>query len=158
MARLTPEFSATRAIREYTESHYLPAASRFRDRAADDGAIGSSLLQWKKDIDRHWSNVRFVSFRIGTHDGQHFFQAEVAPGSLTPDNLRVEIYADSTHGELACLEVMHPSGPNSDTPGTCTYSAQISAARPAGDYTARIVPYHPNALVPLEASQIVWQH
>ena len=33
MARLTPEFSATRAIREYTESHYLPAASGYRDRA-----------------------------------------------------------------------------------------------------------------------------
>ena len=39
MARLTPEFSATRTIREYTESHYLPAASGYRDRAADDGAL-----------------------------------------------------------------------------------------------------------------------
>ena len=35
MARLTPEFSATRAIREYTEDHYLPAASGYRDRAAE---------------------------------------------------------------------------------------------------------------------------
>ena len=48
MARLTPEFSATRAIREYTEGHYLPAASGYRDRAANDGALGSSLLQWKR--------------------------------------------------------------------------------------------------------------
>jgi len=28
--------------------------------------------------------------------------------------------------------------------------------RPATDYTARIGPYHLSALVPLEASQIVW--
>ena len=35
MARLTPRFSANRAVREYTETHYLPAAAAYRDRAAD---------------------------------------------------------------------------------------------------------------------------
>ena len=50
MARLTPEFSASRAIREYTESHYLPAASGYLDRAADDSKLGASLLQWQQDI------------------------------------------------------------------------------------------------------------
>jgi glycogen phosphorylase len=40
MARLTSEFSATRAIREYTENHYLPAASGYRERAAGDSALG----------------------------------------------------------------------------------------------------------------------
>jgi len=157
MARLTPEFSATRAIREYTENHYLPAASRYRDRAADDGALGSSLLQWKQDLDRHWSNVRFVSIRINTHDGQHFFEADVTPGSLTPDHLRVELCSDSAPGMSALLEVMSASGPSADTQGAFTYSAQVSATHPASDYTARIVPHHTNALVPLEANQIIWQ-
>jgi starch phosphorylase len=157
MARLTPEFSATRAIREYTESHYLPAASRYRDRAADNGAVGSSLLQWKQDLERYWSTVRFVSIRINTHDGQHFFQADVAPGSLTPDHFRVDLYADTAHEKSAPFQVMNASGPCADKPGAFNYSAQVSATRPASDYTARIVPYHPNALVPLEAEQIVWQ-
>jgi starch phosphorylase len=157
MARLTPEFSATRAICEYTESHYLPAAARYRDRAANDGAVGSSLLHWNQDLERHWSTVRFVSIRINTHDGQHFFQADVAPGSLTPDHMRVEIYADSSQGLCAAFEEMTTSGPCADIPGAFNYSAQVSATRPASDYTARIVPHHPNALVPLEASQIVWQ-
>ena len=157
MARLTPEFSATRAIREYTERHYLPAASSYRDRAVDDGAIGLSLLHWKQDLERHWSTVHFVKVQIDTHDVRHFFQAEVAPGSLTPDHLGVELYADSTHGQGVCCEVMNLSGPSADTPGAFTYSAQVSAARPASDYTARIVPRHLHAFVPLEASQIVWQ-
>jgi starch phosphorylase len=52
---------------------------------------------------------------------------------------------------------MNASGPCADKPGAFNYSAQVSATRPASDYTARIVPYHPNALVPLEAEQIVWQ-
>jgi starch phosphorylase len=158
MARLTPEFSATRAIREYTESHYLPAASGYRDRAADDGALGLSLLRWKQDIVRHWNTVRFVKVGINTHDGQHFFQADVAPGTLTPDHLRVELYADSATGRCASLEVMSASGPCADTPGAYTYSAQVSATRIASEYTARIIPHHPNALVPLEARQIIWQH
>ena len=29
MARLTPLFSASRAVREYTEQHYLPAATAY---------------------------------------------------------------------------------------------------------------------------------
>jgi starch phosphorylase len=157
MARLTPEFSATRAIREYTESHYLPAASRYRDRAADDGAVGSSLLQWKQDLERYWSTVHFVSIRINTHDGQHFFQADVAPGSLTPDHFRVDLYADTAHEKSAPFQVMNASGPCADKPGAFNYSAQVSATRPASDFTARIVPHNPNALVPLEADQIVWQ-
>jgi starch phosphorylase len=157
MARLTPEFSATRAIREYTESHYLPAASGYRERAADEGALGFSLLQWKQDIARHWNSVRFVNLRIDTHDGKHFFQADVATGSLSTDYLRVELYADTASGKLACSEAMNPSGPCTDKPDTFTYSAQISADRPASEYTARIVPHHLNAFVPLETNQIAWQ-
>src|SRR6267143_3359592 len=34
MARLTPFFSANRAVREYTERHYLPAAAAYGSRAA----------------------------------------------------------------------------------------------------------------------------
>jgi len=157
MARLTPEFSATRAIREYTERHYLPAASRYRDRAADDGALGASLLQWKLDLDRHWSNVRFVSIRINTHDGQHFFEADVASGSLSPDQFRVELYTDAFDEKGSSLEAMNASGPCKDTPGAFTYSAQVSATRLASDYTARIVPYHADAHVPIETNRIVWQ-
>jgi glycogen phosphorylase len=42
MARLTPRFSANRAVREYTEQHYLPAAAAYRERAANKGARHSS--------------------------------------------------------------------------------------------------------------------
>jgi starch phosphorylase len=158
MARLTPEFSATRVIREYTESHYLPAASHYQDRAANDGAVGLSLLKWKQELDQHWSTVRFVNVQLTTHDGQHYFQAVIAPGSLTPNHLKVEIYADATHDQKACTEIMNASAPDADSSGNLTYSSQISATRPASDFTVRIIPRHQNAFVPLEAGQILWQH
>ena len=157
MARLTREFSATRAIREYTESHYLPAVSGYRDRLADDGAVGSSLLQWKQDLERHWNTVRFGAVGVETHDGQHFFHIEISPGALARHQLQVELYADSTHGGTPAVEAMTALEPSSNAPGMLTYSAHVSATRPASDYTARIVPHHRNASVPLEAGQIVWQ-
>jgi starch phosphorylase len=157
MARLTPEFSATRAIREYTETHYLPAASDYRERATEDSKLGESLLHWQQEINRHWSTVHFGPVRIETHDGQHFFHVEVSQGALTQDQLQVELYADSVDGSKPVLEVMTPSEPSADAPGVLTYSARVPATRPASDYTARIIPRHPNASVPLEAGQILWQ-
>jgi starch phosphorylase len=157
MARLTSEFSATRAIREYTENHYLPAASGYRERAAGDSALGMSLLRWQQEIDRHWSKVRFGAVGVVTHDGQHFFQVEVLPGNLNPDQLTVELYADSVQGGQPVLEMMIAPKPRADLPGVLTYSVQVPATRPASDYTARIIPHHPNASVPLEAWQILWQ-
>jgi starch phosphorylase len=157
MARLTSEFSATRAIREYTENHYLPAASGYHMRAAEDSKLGENILHWQQDIDRHWNTARFGAVEIETHDGQHFFQVEFLPGNLNPDQLQVELFADSVQGGQPVIEVMIAPKPRADSPGALTYSAQVPATRPASDYTARIIPRHPNASVPLEAEQILWQ-
>jgi starch phosphorylase len=157
MARLTPEFSASRAIREYTENHYLPAASGYCERAAEESKLGESLLNWRQEIDRHWSAVRFGAVKIETRDGRHYFQVQVFLGKLNPDQLQVELYADSIQGGEPVVEVMIAPDPRVDMLGVVTYSAQVSATRPASDYTARIIPHHPNASVPLEAEQILWQ-
>jgi glycogen phosphorylase len=37
------------------------------------------------------------------------------------------------------------------------YKTQVPATRPAGDFTARIVPHLPGVAIPLEAPQILWQ-
>jgi starch phosphorylase len=157
MARLTSEFSATRAIREYTENHYLPAASGYRERADGDSALGLSLLRWKQAIGREWNTVRFGSVKIQTLDGQHFFKVEVSPGNLNPDQLTVELYADSVPGGQPVLEVMTAAGPRADLPGVQIYSAQVSSTRSASDYSVRIIPHNPKVSVPLEALQILWQ-
>ncbi len=157
MARLTPEFSASRAIREYTENHYLPAASGYRARAADDSKVGASLLHWQQNIVRHWNTIRFGTMDIETHDGRHFFRVQVFPGDLNPRELRVELYANPVPGNEPAPKVMTISQASADFPGAWIYLAEILASRPASDYTPRIVPYDPNASVPLEASNILWQ-
>ena len=56
MARLTPRFSANRAVREYTEQHYLPAAAAYRQRAAEKGATGRKLADWRHTLAEKWSS------------------------------------------------------------------------------------------------------
>ena len=47
MASLTPRFSADRAVREYTEQHYLPGAATYLERAANKGAAGKQMADWQ---------------------------------------------------------------------------------------------------------------
>jgi glycogen phosphorylase len=49
MARLTPQFAATRAVRNYTDERYLPAASAYRARAANEGAEAKADAAWQTE-------------------------------------------------------------------------------------------------------------
>jgi starch phosphorylase len=158
MAQLTLDFSATRAIREYTEDHYLPAASGYADRAAHDGALGNSLVEWQWKIAQHWGSVHFGNVDVKTHDEQHFFRVEVFPGLFAPDEIRVELYADSDQkAGSPSVAVMTACTASANTRGVLVYLAETLRSRLASDYTPRVIPHHPSASVPLEASQIVWQ-
>jgi len=67
--------------------------------------------------------------------GQHFFQADVASWIAHSGSFRVDLYADTAHEKSAPFQVMNASGPCADKPGAFNYSAQVSATRPASDYT-----------------------
>ena len=155
MSRLTPRFSANRAVREYTETYYLNAAARYCERARDRGAAGVSLQKWERDVASHWRDVRFGELRVaGSTDEGHVFNVEVYLGSLSPDAVRVEVYAEPLRDELPFRIEMGRSGPIT---GACyVYHGSVSAGRPASHYTPRIIPYHPVARVPLEDARILW--
>ncbi len=54
MARLTPAFSANRAVREYTDEYYAPAAANFRQRAENRGSLGRGSCSTGKPS---WKNI-----------------------------------------------------------------------------------------------------
>jgi starch phosphorylase len=95
---------------------------------------------------------------VETRDGQHFFQVEVFLGTLNPDQVCVELYANSNDGCKSSIESMMVPEAGADSQGMLTYSALFPATRASSDYTARIIPHHANVYVPLEAGQILWQH
>jgi len=157
MATLTPEFSASRAIREYTNDHYLPAAAGYKARATNDGELGLHLLQWHRRLAEQWSTLRFGEVIAETKDGQHRFQIGVIPGGLHADQFRVELYAGASVESPVKPEVFGACTFSAKASGTIIYSVCCPAKRPATDYTARLVPSHAGASVPLEAAQILWQ-
>jgi starch phosphorylase len=157
MARLTPRFSADRAVREYTEQHYLPAAAAYRDRAANKGAAGRQMVDWQHAVDREWGSLRFGDLRGETNADHHVFEVEIFLNDLDPNAVRVELYADGINGgDPECAE-MKCARPLPDASRPCVYHATVSTARPARDYTARVMPHCDGVAVPLEDARILWQ-
>ena len=159
MARLTPAFSATRCVREYAEKHYIPLAEAYRRRSADGHKTAESLLNWRRRICDHWSRLRFGSMRVETEGEEHRFQLQVCLDELDPEAVQVELYAEAIDGAIDGGEpVRHVMVRGEALVGqnAWRYLAAVPANRPAGDFTARIVPYHPEAFVPLEEAHILW--
>jgi len=157
MARLTPRFSATRTVREYTEQLYLPAAAAFRERAANKGAVGSQMVDWRQALEQEWAALRFGEVKVETRGEQHVFSVQVFLHNLDPKAVRVELYADGIPGGAPVRQEMKHVHPMAGPSGDYVYSGAVSAARPAGDYTARVIPQCDGVAIPLEDARILWQ-
>ena len=156
MARLTPRFSANRAVREYTEKYYIPAATAYSERAADEGATSARMVSWLRAVEQDWSNMHFGLMKVASDSGKHVFDAQVYFGDLDPNSVRVELYAEGVNGDDPVRQEMTRGGQLVGANGFI-YHLEVPATRPATDYTARVIPYHLGAKVPLEAARILWQ-
>lgn len=156
MSRLTPVFSTNRVIRQYTEQHYIPAAATFRNRAANQGSLAASLLNWERELAKHWPKLRFGSATVEQKDQEDFFQVQVFLDDLDPESVTVELYAEGQNGDAPFLQRMIRTERLVGSVNGFTYTARVPGTRPIANYTPRLVPYHDGALVPLETSQILW--
>jgi starch phosphorylase len=156
MARLTPMFSSNRVVREYTEKCYLPGAAAYCQRAANHSQDGVDLLDWQRELARHWSKLRFGSITVDQRGNQHVFRVQVYLDELDPDAVQVELYADGQNGEGPVWQVMDRSEPLVGSANGFLYVASIPAVRPANHYTPRVIPCRTRASVPLEVPLILW--
>jgi glycogen phosphorylase len=156
MACMTTQFSANRAVREYTEGHYLPAAAAYRERAVDKGAVGAQVVNWQHTLEQKWATLRFGEVKVGSDEGRHIFEVEVYLGSLDPDSVQVELYADAVSGGEPARQEMRRGQQLTEANGYI-FSGQVPSTRPATDYTARVIPHCDGVAVPLEAARILWQ-
>jgi starch phosphorylase len=157
LARLAPHFSSNRMLCEYIECVYEPAAAAFRRRRAESAQLARALHVWHSTLETHWHDLRFGALEVRQEGDQWVFRVHVYCGAVSPQWVRVELYADPI-GDEAPLRTVMAQG--TQIPGACNgyvYQATVSAARPAWHYTPRIIPDHPEARVPMEAASIVWQ-
>ena len=154
MAQLTPRFSATYTVREYTEQHYLPSATAYRDRAANNGELGRQIVDWQHNLQDKWTTLRFGEMKVISDAQWHNFTVEVSFGNL--ESVRVELYANGVNGgDRSRLEMIR--GQPLDEVNGYSFSAQVPITRPTTDYTARIIPHYDGVAIPLEDKHILWQ-
>jgi starch phosphorylase len=123
MARLTPRFSANRTVREYTEEHYLPAAAAYHLRAANKGAVGKQMVDWRHNLEQKWATLRFGETKVETRGQQHAFEVQICLNDLDPKAVRVELYADGVNGSAAVRLEMKSVQELAVAPG-CQFTAR----------------------------------
>ena len=157
-ARLTPRFSATRTVKEYTQLHYRPAAANYNARTADSGALGAKLAAWRGLLEREWGSLRFGPMKAVTDGDTHAFEVEVFLGAVPPEAVAVELYAEPVMEGGSPFRAGMDVKPRPDgARGFFTCKAEAPAELAPGDYTARLIPRFKGAAVPLEADRILWQ-
>jgi glycogen phosphorylase len=157
MARLTPRFSANRTVREYTEQHYLSAATAYHLRIANKGAIGSQIVGWQKSLEQKWPTLHFGELKVATHAERHIFEVEVYLNDLDPNAVRVELYADGVNDGAPMRQEMQRVRQVAGGSGGYVYCAAVPAASAPADYTARVIPRCEGLAIPLEDTRILWQ-
>jgi starch phosphorylase len=99
--------------------------------------------------------LRFGSVRIESTEEHHHFDIQVHLDEMDTGAIQVELYANAANGDAPIRQVM-VRGESLVGQNVWRYSASVPAGRPPEDFTPRIVPFHPEAFVPLEASDILW--
>jgi glycogen phosphorylase len=157
MARLTPQFSANRTVREYTEKYYLPAATAYRKREANSAVLAEEVVKWRQLFGQLWATIHFGSIKIESSNQEHKFAAQVYLNQVLSDSVCVELYAEPSQSEAPVRIPMVRGAKVAGSADGFVYTGRAPSSRPASDYTLRVVPSRSEVLVPLEVNSIVWQ-
>ena len=157
MARLTPMFSATRAVTDYTDRALPAAAGAYRARAADHARGAVDIMDRNNEWRMKRDSIRIDGVKVEAGDDGHVFAADLFLGEVNPASVRVELYADGRNGDEAVKQEMKPSGDEGRPAGAYVFCAVVSSLRPPSDYTVRVIRRDEWLNLPLEDSWILWR-
>jgi starch phosphorylase len=157
MASLAPRFSSVRMLQEYLVHAYVPGAASYKRRAVDEAAVARTLEQWSQHLREHWSGIRFGEITGTESAGSVSVSVRVLLGAIRPDEIRVELYANPEKLHEAVVQPMTQGEPISGQANAFIYHATVQTSRPAAHFTPRVVPFHPEARIPIELPLIAWQ-
>jgi glycogen phosphorylase len=156
LSLLTAQSSSDRMVKDYVEQMYLPAARSFRLRTSDGGAAAGELYEWNLHLAENW-RVHFGDVHFVESGDRWAFTVNVCLGELSPDAVRVELFADGSGNERPTVIAMQRRGSIPGAVNGFQFVAETPRDRPAEHFTPRVVPWHPVAFIPQEAVQIAWQ-
>jgi starch phosphorylase len=158
-------FNTHRMVWEYVEQFYLPAATRYRHLSADHSERGKALARWLERVRQAWHQVRVVGV-----DGEPITQltlgndmkvrACVQTGSLTPEDLSVELYMGPVNadGEIESGKALPMEHVGRDEHGNDLFEVQARPCCHSGlhGFTVRVLPHHPDLVTPFVPGLITW--
>ncbi|WP_172962357.1 alpha-glucan family phosphorylase [Hydrocarboniclastica marina] len=153
MSRLTPQFSANRMVREYTERFYGPLASGGARRTPE---VARQLAAVVHGLRENWHRLRFGSVLVEHEAEHHHFHIQLHVDGLDPDWLKVELVSEND-GVVRC-EPLTRGEPLVGSEHAFNYHGAVPADRPSEHYTPRVVPAGESLHGPLELNLILWHH
>ncbi|ODS24499.1 alpha-glucan phosphorylase [Candidatus Endobugula sertula] len=170
MASLAPQFSCNRMVQEYVDNLYQPAAEHYQRRTKDNAKIAKLLAIWSNKIQTHWQEIHWGNVEVAETETGFVYKLQLYLGDLSPDLVQVQLYAETdkeeNHQQKSNGYINGESGPHGITMDKThtiagatngyIYSANVNTTRPYTDFTARVIPWHPDAYLPQEANQILW--
>ncbi|WP_158969175.1 alpha-glucan family phosphorylase [Paraglaciecola sp. L3A3] len=158
MARLTPQYSTNRVVREYTEQRYIPAAKTFRARTANKGKLATQIASWQQNIAYKWPGLRVDGITARQEGEQYLFAANLLLNGLTPEDVKVELYANILGSSDVLRYTMQCIKTPDDPMCAFLYRRTIPARQAITEYTLRIIPLNNQISSPLELNYIMWEH
>jgi starch phosphorylase len=163
MSTLSPTFSTSRMVMQYAERFYVPAGDEFMAMQANGGERAKQLAAWRTSVQAHWSQVRVERVEADALPEVHVraefaVRAVVSLGSLTPKDVRVELYHGNVNsrGEIDGGQVS-PMWLKETRDGKQVYEGTLGWDQSGlHGYTVRVLPAHEDLPNPFDAGAIYW--
>lgn len=157
MARLTPRFSSNRMLRDYLKNFYLSAATNVQTRQKNGGELAKQLHQWQQDLNSHWHEIHTSDLKIEARAENYVVEISVYLGGINPRDICVQMIADpqASNPALTCNLTLIDSVVGAIN--AYRYAGDFPCTRAKEDFTVRVTPRHPLAIIPMENTLIYWQ-
>ncbi|SHG04019.1 alpha-glucan family phosphorylase [Streptoalloteichus hindustanus] len=160
LASLGPKVQASRMVREYVESYYLPAAASAAG-VRDDGFRGAKeLAEYRARVQASWNRVRVVDCDMSVNGAAApvvgapvTVRARVELAGLGPSEVDVQAVVGRVDDADDLRDVVTVSMTHS---GGGEYVAEVALPHtgPAG-FTVRVLPHHELLATPAELGRVV---
>jgi glycogen phosphorylase len=158
MGTLAPAFNSGRMVQDYIERIYHPASETYNERVVDNGALARELSKWEVNLRKNWHQLHFGQMEAIRENEEWLVSIPVYLGEVEPDCISIQLYAEPKAGDTSNVEKLTRGESIPGSVNGFVYTTRAPSSRPIEDYTARIVPYHPKAVLPTELALIHWQH
>lgn len=164
MRTITPMFSTTRMVKEYSTLMYVPAARRQRKLLDNSYTGAKSLSHWKRDLAGKWHSVRIDE--VTANDEKELpvgalvnVRSKVVLGAIKPEDVSVELYYGRVdeygrlvegHSEAMQIEERYEND-------TYLYKGQIPCHRSGQHgYAVRVLPRNADLPHKFDTGLILW--